>query len=174
MPLFRTSSLIFSQIVMSETGLAVVKSGNEIEIVVISFQSVVHESVPFSFQEKVVVSIVVVLFVGGFLVVGPSDGTMGVPELSGVVAGASDGKPDVPELFGVESVAGASEGTVGVSSTTIVVLVMIGVVVVGVIVVVALTLVVVVDRVVPDPKILLIFHHWAFAETSKVVAFYYV
>ena len=82
MPLFRTSSLIFSQIVMSETGLAVVKSGNEIEIVVISFQSVVHESVPFSLciQEKVVVSIVVVLFVGGFLVVGPSDGTMGVPE----------------------------------------------------------------------------------------------
>lgn len=119
------------------------------------------------------------------MVAGASDGKPDVPELFGVEFVTEASVPElfgvepvalasVPELFGVESVAGASEGTVGVSSTTIVVLVMIGVVVVGVIVVVALSLVVVVDRVVPDPKILLIFHHWAFAETSKVVAFYYV
>ena len=56
-----------------------------------------------SVQESVIRSIAVVV-AGGFpVVVGAFDGTVGVPELSGV-AGESDGDPEVPELFGVDIV----------------------------------------------------------------------
>ena len=188
------------------------KSGNEIEIVVISSQLSVQESVDesvvfqLSVQESVVRSIAVVVAGGFLVVVGASDGTVGVPELSGVagesdgdpevpelfgvdivgppevpelfgvdvvgppegvpessgvVTGASDGKPEVPELFGVESVVGASEGTVGVLSTTPVVVVRIGVVVVSVV------LVVVVLGLCHG-------HLWALADSSNVAAFNYV
>ena len=174
------------------------KSGNEIEIVVISSQLSVQESVDesvvfqLSAQESVVRSIAVVVASGFFVVLGASDGTVGVPELSGVagesdgdpevpelfgvdvvgppegvpelsgvVTEASDGIPEVPELFGVKSVVGASEGTVGVLSTTSVVVVRIGVVVVSVV------LVVVVLGLCHG-------HLWALADSSNVAAFYYV
>ena len=187
------------------------KSGNEIEIVVISSQLSVQESVDesvvfqLSVQESVVRSIAVVVAGGFLVVVGASDGTVGVPELSGVagesdgdpevpelfgvdivgppevpelfgvdvvgppegvpelsgvVTGASDGKPEVPELFGVEFVIGPS-GTVGVLSTTPVVVVRIGVVVVSVV------LVVVVLGLCHG-------HLWALADSSNVAAFNYV
>ena len=141
--LFKTSSLIFSQIVIPVTGLAVVKSGNEIEIVVISSQLSVQESVQESVPFQLSVHESVPELFSVVVLTGASDGLSDVPELFGVdtvteesvpelfsvvsVTGASDGIPEVPELFSVDIVIGASDGTVGVLSLTVVVVVVVGV-----------------------------------------------
>ena len=141
--LFKTSSLIFSQIVIPVAGLAVVKSGNEIEIVVISSQLSVQESVQESVPFQLSVHESVPELFSVVVLTGASDGLAEVPELFGVdtvteesvpelfsvvsVTGASDGIPEVPELFSVDIVIGASDGTVGVLSLTVVVVIVVGV-----------------------------------------------
>ena len=142
--LFRTLSLIFSQVVIAVAGLAVVNSGNEIDIVVISSQLSVQESVEESVPFQLSVHASVPELFSVVTVTGASDGIPEVPELFGVefVAGASEGIPIVPELFGVDPVPGASEGTVGVLSLTVVVVVIVVVVFVVVVVVVVVEAVV--------------------------------